>query len=128
MSEIKSSIELLLADLRDYADTRMALMKLKAAEKSSALAGRFIAGLALAVSLILFFSFVSIGLAMLLGQWLGKPWLGFIILGFVYLLMGLLVWKARRKLIQQPVMNGIIQELFEEIPNEKDQDIPATES
>ncbi|MFN4314110.1 MAG: phage holin family protein [Chitinophagaceae bacterium] len=121
MSELKTSLENLAADLRAYADARLALMKLKAAEKISGLAGRFIAGLVLLVSLILFFSFVSVGLALLLGEWLGRPWLGFVLLGGLFLIIGLLIWWVRRPLIQRPVMNSMIQELFHDNDYEKDQ-------
>ena len=119
MSEWKENIEQLASDLRAYADVRVNLIKLKLAEKMSRLVGTVVAAIAVGIALVLFFSFASIGVAILIGKWLGSPWLGFLILGAVYLLAGLIIWRGRRTLIQIPVMNAMIQQLFEEETHEK---------
>lgn len=127
MSEWKENIEQLASDLHAYADVRINLMKLKLAEKMSRLVGTVVAAIAVGIALILFFSFASVGLAILVGKWLGSLWLGFLILGAVYLLAGLIIWRGRRSLIQVPVMNAMIQQLFEEETHEKNPQPPRSE-
>ncbi|MBL0146255.1 MAG: hypothetical protein IPP48_11250 [Chitinophagaceae bacterium] len=61
---------------------------------------------------LLFIIFVSIALSILIGIWLGTMWLGFLIMAGIYMLLGLVVWTARGKIIRLPVMNSIIQQLF----------------
>ena len=120
-------MEQLANDLRAYAEVRVNLMKLKLAEKMSRLLGTLVAAIAVGIALLLFFSFASIGVAILVGKWLGNLWLGFVILGAFYLLAGLIVWRSRRSLIQIPAMNAIIQQLFEEDSHEKNPQSPRSE-
>ena len=127
MSEWKENMEQLANDLRAYAEVRVNLMKLKLAEKMSRLLGTLVAAIAVGIAVLLFFSFASIGVAILVGKWLGNLWLGFVILGAFYLLAGLIVWRSRRSLIQIPAMNAIIQQLFEEDSHEKNPQSPRSE-
>ena len=127
MSEWKENMEQLANDLRAYAEVRVNLMKLKLAEKMSRLLGTLVAAIAVGIAVLLFFSFASIGVAILVGKWLGNLWLGFVILGAFYLLAGLIVWRSRRSLIQIPAMNAIIQQLFEEETHEKNPQSPRSE-
>ena len=120
-------MEQLANDLRAYAEVRVNLMKLKLAEKMSRLLGTLVAAIAVGIAVLLFFSFASIGVAILVGKWLGNLWLGFVILGAFYLLAGLIVWRSRRSLIQIPAMNAIIQQLFEEETHEKNPQSPRSE-
>lgn len=46
----------------------------------------------------------SIALAFGLGGLLGKTWLGFLVVGLLYLLAAVILWKKRKSIIQAPVM------------------------
>ena len=78
MEDQKNQLELLFEKATDYVETRLDLFKLKATQKStdviSSLASRLI--LILIVTLIVFM--VNIGLALLLGEVLGKSYYGFL--------------------------------------------------
>lgn len=109
-----------LADtIKDYVNTRMESIKLNAAEKSSAAISFMVAGMVVAGVFFLFIIFLSIALAIGLGEWTGNIWLGFLIVGFLHLLAGILVWVGRKRIIQLPVMNAFITHLFKD-PDEKD--------
>lgn len=56
------------------------------------------------ITVNLFLLFVAIGLALYIGKLLGSFALGFVILGFVYLLIGLLFYVMRKKWIISPVV------------------------
>ena len=64
------------------------------------------------VVFLFFIGFASLGLAIVLGEWIGKAWAGFFIVSSVYLLIGIILWTARRSIIQMPVMNALIQQIF----------------
>lgn len=62
----------------------------------------------------LFFLFVAVGLALIIGQWVGSFALGFMILGGVYLLIGIAVYLLRKPLIINPVVKVLQTLLYSE--------------
>lgn len=112
MEKTFAKVEDLATTLKEYADSRIEGVKLHVAEKSSAIMANIIAGIVVAMVFVFFIIFGSMALAVGLGYWIGKMWLGFLIVAFLYLLAGLLVWKARVKYIQFPIMNAFVSQLF----------------
>lgn len=104
--------EELTKNLKDYLDNRIEAIKFGTAEKTSSLIANLLAGIIVIVVFLFFLIFVSISLAFLLVDLTGKFWLGFLIIGAFYLLLGLIVWLGRVKIIRLPIMNSIIQQLI----------------
>jgi Putative Actinobacterial Holin-X, holin superfamily III len=119
MEKAFAKVEELADTVKDYVNTRIEAVKLNAAEKTSAVIANVLAGLVVVTFFMLFFLFGSIALAFGLGEWIGKTWAGFLIVAGLYLLIGIVVWTARVKIIQLPVMNALIKQLFGE-ENEED--------
>lgn len=119
MSSLKDKLSSFAEDLHEYVNIRFSLGRLKTAEKVSLLAGRLMAGMVLAFTAGIFLILVSIAAAIVVGKWLDNQWLGFLIVAAFYLLIGIVVWLARGPLIQLPVMNSLIHQLFAE--DEEDQ-------
>jgi fatty acid desaturase len=102
-----------LADhIKEYVNARIDSIKLSVAEKVSAVLANILAGLVVAFVFLLFVILFSIGLALIIGEWIGHAWAGFLIVAGLYLFFGVIVWVARGKLIRLPIMNAIIQQLF----------------
>lgn len=122
MSDEFNRIESLLGQAKEYVNTRIAQFKLSVAEKISKTMATVIAGLAAALVFFLFLVFAGVAAAIALGQWVGYMWLGFLIMAVVYLLLAIIVWKAKDRLLALPIMNAIIGRLFdeEEVQDEKD--------
>lgn len=121
MSEEFKKVESLVDQLKAYANTRLSQVKLSMAEKISKLAAMMIAMLMAALVFFLFLVLLSIAAAIAIGQWLGSYWLGFVIVAGIVLLIGLILWLARDRLLRIPIMNSMIEALFEpEEDNEKD--------
>jgi len=118
MENLFSKAEDLAGNIREYVDTRIDSLKLNAAEKSSKIIANGVAGIVVAVFALFFVGLGSIALSLVVGIWIGKTWTGFLVVGGFYLLFGIIVWVGRGKLIRIPVMNAIIQQLFQE--DEKD--------
>ena len=111
MEDQKNQMELLFEKASDYVETRLDLFKLKATQKStdiiSSMASRLV--LILIVTLIIFM--VNIGLALWLGDALGKSYYGFFVLGGFYLLVAVLFQAFKTKWVEDPVSNAIIKKL-----------------
>lgn len=114
MEKVFAKAEELADNIKEYVNTRIEAVKLNAAEKSSAVIANLVAGLIVVTFFMLFFLFGSIALAIGLSEWIGKAWAGFLIVAGLYLLIGIIVWTARVKIIQLPVMNALIKQLFGE--------------
>lgn len=98
--------------VKEYVNTRIESVKLNVAEKSSMTISIILAGMVVAVVFLLFIIFVSTALALGLGEWTGSAWIGFLIVGCLHFFAGILVWSARERIIQLPVMNALIKQLF----------------
>lgn len=113
MSEEFKNLESLIDQLKSYVSTRVAQVKLSAAEKASGLAASVVAMLLAALVFFLFLTLVSVAAALLIGQWLGSLWLGFLLVAGVVLVIMLLIWVMRERLLRLPIMNSMIESLFE---------------
>jgi Putative Actinobacterial Holin-X, holin superfamily III len=112
MEKVFAKTEELAKDIKAYVDTRIEAVKLNAAEKSSVVIANVAAGLVVAAVFFFFIVFAGIALSFALGEWIGKTWSGFLIVASLYLLIGIVVWTARGKIIRLPVMNALIKQLF----------------
>lgn len=120
MEKTFARVEELADTIKEYVNTRIESVKLNAAEKSSAVVANVLAGIFVAVVFLFFIVFASVALSFGLGEWIGKTWAGFLIVAGLYLLLGIVVWAARGKLIRLPLMNAMIQQLFKK--DEEDED------
>ena len=114
MEETKSKVDELFEDVGEYIDTRTELVTLKTTEKIAEGISVTISNILIGILFLLCFLFMSLALAWYLSAVLGRPHLGFVIVGGIYLLMGLFLWAGKDKLLQKPLMNMIIKQLFNE--------------
>lgn len=113
MDSKPTNLEELFQKLKDYADVRLDLFKLKSVNKISG----FMSTIISIVTLIALFGAVilciTIGVALLIGSWLGHSYYGFFIVGGIYLITGLVIYSRRDKLIKTKVSNKLIKELID---------------
>jgi len=106
-------MEELFQKLRDYIEVRFELFKLKSINKGAGLLSASIT----IVILIIFFSAclmcLSVGGALLIGQLIGKSYAGFFIMGGLYLIIGLIFYSMRHKLVKTKVTNKLIKEFID---------------
>jgi len=105
-------IESLFSQTKEYVDNRLELYKLKMIDKTSNVASLIISALALFVVFFIFFIILNIGIALLIGELIGKPYAGFLILAAIYLIAGLVLLKGRNKLFKAPVSNMLIRKFL----------------
>ena len=119
MENLFSKTEDLAATIKEYVNARIDSLKLNAAEKSSVIVANAVARIIVVVLLIFFLVLGSIALSLVVGIWLGQAWAGFLAVSFFYLLVAIIVWAAKGKLIRMPVMNSMIHQLFKEHEEDK---------
>jgi len=112
-------VEVLLERAQTYTKTSIELFKLKATAKLAEMISNLASGFAVLIILILFFVNLNIGIALLIGDSLGKAWLGFVIISGVYACIGLIVYLFRNRWIKNPVNESIILQLLKD-ENPKD--------
>jgi hypothetical protein len=120
MSEEFNKIEGLAERLKAYLNTRLSQVKLSAAEKTAKVSSVLIALLLAALVFFLFLTILSVGIALLIGEWLGSYWLGFMIMSGIILVLGGWGWLTRDRWLRIPIMNMLIGILFNEEDHEKD--------
>jgi hypothetical protein len=101
-------IESIFTQSKDYIDNRLELYKLKMIDKSSGVASSIISGIVLFVIFFIFFVVLNIGIALLIGDLVGKSYWGFLILAVFYAIVGLFLFLKRDKIFKTPVTKLII--------------------
>jgi uncharacterized membrane protein YcjF (UPF0283 family) len=114
MENAFTKVEELAATIKTYINNRIESAKLTVAEKSSAMIAAIMARVIMVMGLFFFLLFAGVALSLMLGNWMGNDWLGFLAVAVTYLLIGAIVWLARGRLIRRPVMSKMIQQLFDE--------------
>ena len=114
MDNIFTQLQQLAEEVKQYVNVKIDLVKLNLAERLSGIVANSAAAIISAVIFLFFVFFLSIGLALFLSSVIGKSYAGFLIVAGIYLIMGLFIWYRRESLIQMPIMNAIIRQLFDD--------------
>jgi hypothetical protein len=112
MQEQKNDLDLLFADAGDFLETRAALWKLKTVDTLADSVSTLVSGLGIISIVAAFVLIVSIGVALLIGDWMGKSFYGFFIVGGLYGIAGLVCYKNRDKWLKDPVGNLLVRKLL----------------
>src|ERR1019366_7522455 len=112
MNNSATSIETLFERAEDYSKTTIELIKLSAIDKSAELVSSLAARLAIFMVVALFILIINIGLAMWIGELLGKTYYGFFAVGGFYVLISILLYAFRNQWIKTPVSNSIINQML----------------
>jgi len=107
-SRIKSIFE----NVHNYVEARLELYKISLFEKGAKIAADLITAAILGVCAAFFLIFLSVGIALILGNWLGGAYIGFLIVAGVYLIIGLVIYLRRKSILQKPIMEAAITELL----------------
>lgn len=120
MNNTIDKLEGLTDHVKEYVNARIELTKLKLAEKTSLIISNLIAVTVVVLLALFVIVFGSIAGAWALSDYIGKPYSGFLIVAGFYLLLGIIVWVSRGKLIRYPVMNVIIKQLHAKDEDEEE--------
>ncbi|MFT3909793.1 MAG: hypothetical protein QM737_10240 [Ferruginibacter sp.] len=93
---VTENIESLFETIKDYGQTNVDLVKLKAADRISDIVSSLVANFFVLIALSMFIVILNIGIALLLGELLGKSYYGFFVLAGFYLIVGL-IFNAKKE-------------------------------
>lgn len=110
-------IEMLFGKVESYTKTTIELYRLKAIDKLTDVFATIASGLILAVIIALFFILFSIGLALFLGELLGKSYYGFFALSGLYGLIAIIIAMNRREWLEFKLNDFLINQIFKEKDN-----------
>lgn len=112
MEEQQQDIDILLSDAGDFIETRTNLWKLKAIESLVDVSGELVSRLGMIVITSFVIIIFSIGLALLIGDWLGKGFYGFFIIGGLYGIVALIIYARRGRWLKDPFSNMLIRKIL----------------
>lgn len=112
MKSIATPIELLFDRVEDYSKTTLELFKLKAIDKSADVVSSLVSRLTILLVVALFIIIINIGVALWLGEILGKSYYGFFVIGGLYALIAILLHAFRHPWLKTPVSDNIIMQML----------------
>ena len=112
MEDQQQDIDILLSDAGDFIETRTNLWKLKAVESLVDVSGELVSGLGMIVISSFVVIIFSIGLALLIGDWMGKSYYGFFIIGGLYGIAALVIYARRGRWLKDPFSNMLIRKIL----------------
>jgi len=113
MEDQESLIESLIEKGEQYGKTTIELLKLKTLDKSADVASTLISWAIVIVFAVLFFLILNIGVALWIGELLGKSYYGFFVVAGFYAILSLLFGVFRDQFVKRPVNNSIITQVLE---------------
>ncbi len=105
------SLETIFEKAEDYSRTSIALYKLQAIDKSADVVSGLATRLVIALVVAVFVLSINFGIALWLGEILGKSYYGFFIIAGGYGIIALLLYIFRHQWIKVPVSNAIITQM-----------------
>ena len=112
MEENTNMIESLIERTTQYGKTSFELIKLKALDKTSEVVSSIVPNAIIVVFFLSFMLFLSVGLALWLGEILGATYYGFLLVAAFYGISGILFYLVMHKWIKKLVCNNIIKQVL----------------
>lgn len=112
MKNYETAIETLLEKAEDCGKTTLELMKLKAINSSADVISSFAIKITLITIIALFIFIVNIGVALWIGDLLGKSYYGFFVVAAFYGLLAILFRSYLHRWVKVPVSNFIIEQML----------------
>lgn len=113
MEKIATNFEMLLEKAQDYTKSSIELFKLNAIDKTADITASLTFRLAFGLIVAMFSLFINIGISLYIGKLLGEMYLGFLIVSGFYLVLAILLFVFRKRLIKVPITNMVIRKLLE---------------
>jgi len=113
MEDNTKIIESLLEKATEFGRTSIDLTKLKALDKTSDVVSSFLPYSMVIAILSTFLFFLSLGIALWLGEIIGKSYLGFFVVAFFYCITGILVYLLFFKRIKKWIQDKIIKKAYQ---------------
>lgn len=112
MEDNTSTIEMLFERAEDYTKTTIDLVKLTAVDKTADVLSSLISRLTVSIVFVMFAFLANIGLSLWVGELVGKIYYGFFIVSSIYLVLAIVLYIVKEKLLKMPISNFIITKML----------------
>jgi len=112
MDTIITNIELLYKKAKDYADINIELIKLNSIDKIADVLSSLVSRIVLFMFIVMFVLLLNIALSLYLGELLGKPYFGYLVVAVIYFLLIIIINANKDRIIKIPITNLVIAKLL----------------
>lgn len=112
MEKCSESLEKLISKAEIYSKTTFEICKYNTIYRSADLLSSIAVRLVLIFVFVLFSLFLNIGIALMIGEYLGQIYLGFLIMAGFYVVIGFLFFFFQQELIKNPICNFMIKKIL----------------
>ena len=112
MENNTSTIEMLFERVEDYTRTTIDLVKLNAVDKTADVLSSLLSRLTVSIVFVMFGFLVNIGLSFWIGELVGKIYYGFFIVSSIYLVLAIVLYTVKDKILKMPISNFIIAKML----------------
>jgi hypothetical protein len=112
MEDKTSFMEPLLQRAEEYGKTSIELLKLKAVEMSADIISSVVSRSIALLSILLFLSISSIGLAIWIGEISGAMWFGFVCVGGFYGITSIVIFFLAHPWIKKAIGNSVVSSIL----------------
>ncbi|MFN0275628.1 MAG: hypothetical protein ACKVPJ_07780 [Chitinophagales bacterium] len=112
MNDTKKAVQIFVADLKEYVDTRVDITSLTATEKSAGVLSTLITKGALILFLAFAIFFGSLGLAIYIGYSSGNLTSGFLWVAGGYAIIVIVLLIVKDSWLKTPILNALIKQFF----------------
>jgi len=114
MEEKVTLVETLYEKAEIYAKTNIELFKLKAIDKSAEVVSSIASSMVFVILASRISLLINIGLALWIGELVGKIYYGFFIVAFFYVIVMFILYVFRQQAIKTPVNDSLIIQMLKE--------------
>jgi hypothetical protein len=107
-----TAVELLFEKAENYGKTTIELAKLNVIDTLAEVVSSLATQLALSIVVAMFLLTVNIGIALWVGELLGKTYYGFFVVAGAYTFLAILLYTFRNQWIKLPISNTIISKML----------------
>ncbi len=107
-----TNVEELFHKMKSYTDVRINLLKLQAINKISGFMSAAITIVIVSILFLFVLICLTIGLALVISHITGNAFVGFFAVAGLYIIIGLLLFFLRKKIIKTPISNMLIKSFF----------------
>ena len=107
-------VEMLIDKIEQYCKTSIELFRLKAIDKGTDVFASVAARFIILIVVTLFFLFFTIGLALYLGDIMGKMYFGFFAVSAFYIVIAIILFIIRKPYLEDTFNNYLVNEIFKE--------------
>ncbi len=107
MEKPLTSIQQLAKTSKEYIDNKLKYYKLVLVDELSSILTKIVINVIVFYILSLLFLFASLSVAFVIGEWYGKFWFGFLIIGIFFIIVLVLIYMAKNIIIRRSIENSI---------------------